>query len=130
MMSKKGFSMIEIVAALGILVVAIISILAIFPVGQRAEKYGESYTNAVNLATKWLEIYESRGWRDGYSLASDDAAWQTDSDYPKLTFKRIFSDAVSADSSDIVSIQVRWQDKGAQHIESFAAKSTSKRPNP
>ncbi|MBI3267035.1 MAG: type II secretion system protein [Chlamydiae bacterium] len=56
--TKKGFTLFEIVIALGILAIGILGILALFPVGLDAQKRAMDYGNMANLAEwKMADIY-------------------------------------------------------------------------
>jgi len=49
--SRQGFSLVEVVLALGITVFALITIMALFPVGLGANRVSIQQTEAINLAT-------------------------------------------------------------------------------
>jgi prepilin-type N-terminal cleavage/methylation domain-containing protein len=48
--NRKGFTLIEIVAALGVLALGILGIMALFPVGLDSQKRALDYSNLVGLA--------------------------------------------------------------------------------
>lgn len=56
--AKNGFTLLEIVVALGLLAIGILGVLSLFPVGLDAQKRALDYSNVRNLAEwKMADIY-------------------------------------------------------------------------
>lgn len=71
--TTTGFTLIEIVIALGILSIGILGVLSLFPVGLDAQKRSFDYSNAANLA-QWqmtVILYESHLTGTANSLTAD-----------------------------------------------------------
>ncbi len=65
---ERGFSLIEIVVALGLLATGLIGVVRLFPVGLRASKRSEVISKAALLAQQQLEELKLRGYA---ALAAD-----------------------------------------------------------
>jgi len=60
--NKKGFSLLEIIFALAILVIGIVGVLALFPVGLKASKRSGDFTMATILAQRQMENIKTAVW--------------------------------------------------------------------
>lgn len=63
---NNGFTLLEIIFALAILIIGIVGVLALFPVGLRASKRGGDFTSATLAAQQVMETVK----RAGYSVYS------------------------------------------------------------
>ena len=61
-MRTRGFSLIEIVVALGLLATGLIGVIRLFPVGLRASKRSEVVSKAALLAQQQLEELKLKGY--------------------------------------------------------------------
>lgn len=92
-MKKHPFTMIEVAFALGVVAIAIVSILGLFPLGFSAAREGMAETYAAETADEmlhWLENeIRSQVWNGGYSDESDFDDYAPD-DFPAVAAREDF----------------------------------------
>lgn len=109
----KGFTLIEIVISLGILLVGILAILALFPVGFDSATRSADLTKAAIFAQFKIEDIK----RIGYPVtAVGTAAPFSD---PRFTYTVQVSTAGLPVNCQQVTLGVSWTYKGSPHNENF-----------
>ena len=112
-MSKKGFSLLEILIALAVMLVGIVGVMSLFPVGLRASKVAENYTLAAILAQQKIDEAKLTGFASLGDVV----------DTPFLSPDNNFSWAqiVSTPLSNLkqITITIRWSDLGSTRKEDF-----------
>ena len=58
---RRGFSLIEVLFAIGVMAIGLLALFAVFVTGTRANAYGKHTAEATNHARQILEIIRSRG---------------------------------------------------------------------
>ncbi len=79
---ERGFSLVEVILALGLLAVALISIAGMFILGGRQVRSGRASSEALSVARAILEEMEGWGFRDTYERYGFDgsaASYEVDS---------------------------------------------------
>ena len=113
--SSKGFTLIEIVISLGILLVGILAILALFPIGFDSAKRSEDLTEATMHAQRIMEEIKNTGYPviiPTTSLSSN-----------RFTYA-VNTAAVTVGTAAVANIQqvtvtVSWEYKGRLYNEPF-----------
>lgn len=111
-MKKRGFSLLEILIALAVMLVGIVGVMSLFPVGLRASKVAENYTLAAILAQYAIDEAKLTAFGglsndNGTFLAPDDAfSWDRVVDTPLANLEQI-------------TITISWSDLGLTRSEEF-----------
>ncbi len=128
--NKKGFSLLEVIFAMAILIIGIVGVLALFPVGLKASKRGGDFTVATFLAQQQLgmikvagySIYGSPGWYN-WKNSGGQPSYLGESSFPSNpNFSWV---AHVEDLSPIVlnlkqvTLSIYWLDGGSQQSEDF-----------
>ena len=71
---EGGFSLVEVILALGLLAMALVSIAGLFVLGGRQVKSGRSSSEALSVARAILEEMEDGGFRRTYEIYGFDGA--------------------------------------------------------
>lgn len=69
---RQGFTLIEIVMALAVLVIGMVGILALFPVGFQASGRAADYTKAAIFAQEKMEEIKMKGFNSAESETEED----------------------------------------------------------
>jgi len=129
--NKKGFSLLEIIFALAILVIGIVGVLALFPVGLKASKRSGDFTMATVLAQRQMENIKTAGWSvykdDGwYNWKSSTVQLSYPGESPFLPNNPNFSwvahvKKLSPTVANLkeVTLSIYWLDGGSQRSEDF-----------
>ncbi|MCK4326682.1 type II secretion system protein [bacterium] len=128
---SKGFTLLEIVIALAILVIGLVGVLALFPTGLRASKRAGDFTTAAILGQQRLESIK----RAGYSLYSTDGWYNWDvsgeteanapaqpfPDQPDFSWNAEVTDTTFTPDLNLkgVNVIIYWQDRGQTRSENF-----------
>ncbi len=75
MNTERGFSLIELVIALGILSVGLVGVMRVFPIGLRASQRTEQSNRAVIAAQRAIETLKLKSWDElveGQTSVQDD----------------------------------------------------------
>jgi prepilin-type N-terminal cleavage/methylation domain-containing protein len=114
--NKKGFTLLEIILALAILVIGVVGVLVIFPVGLRASKRGGDFTMATILAQRQMETIR----RVGHAIYG--TAHHPERTFPAPDDKFSFSvvgTATAIANLSRVTVEIYWIDRGAVRSERF-----------
>ena len=104
--SKKGFSLIEVVAALGLMAMGLLSILAAFSITMRTSERSSKYTEATFLLQRIAEEEKLEGY-DTNNSANVAVAFMN---YPYTFDVTATADAFSG--SVAKKITVKWNEAG------------------
>ena len=120
--NKKGFTLLEIIFALAILVIGIVGVLVIFPVGLRASKRGGDFTMATILAQRQMETIRKAGY-NVYRVTSyrdNSAALLQLFPPPDDNFAfSVVETATAIARLNRVTVEIYWLDKGAVRSKQF-----------
>jgi len=127
----KGFTLLEIIFALAILVIGIVGVLSLFPVGLKASKRGGDFTMAAILAQRQMENIKTAGW-SVYNSQDGWYNWDSPNAQPSYPGESTFLDnpnfswvAQVADLSPAVAnlrqvtLSIYWLDGGSSRQEDF-----------
>lgn len=59
--SRRGFSMIEVLVALGVIATGLLGLMSVFIAGQKANTFGQNMARATNIARQIHEVVRSQG---------------------------------------------------------------------
>ena len=111
--NPKGFTLIEMVMSLGILLIGILAILALFPVGFDSATRSADLAKATIFAQDRMEEIK----RIGYPVAA--VATTAFSD-PRFRFTvAVAQVGAAADNCQLVTLTVSWDYKRTVHSENF-----------
>ena len=111
--NSKGFTLLEIVISLGILLVGILAILALFPVGFDSASRSADLTKATIFAQDQMEDLKRIGYPAtavGTPVAFSD---------PRFNYTVQVSTAGLPNNCQQVTLGVSWDYKGKTHNENF-----------
>lgn len=133
----KGFTLVEIITAIAVLVVGVVGVAQVFPVGLRASKLAGDITIATLVAQKKIEEIKADGYEDisdhlnGSVPNSIDTAVEGDFSYGDDVFSA-FSGTVKGflvEDSDKpgnpidglyrIDVEIKWLDRGSERKEVF-----------
>lgn len=111
-----GFTLIEIVTALAILVIGMVSILSLFPVGFQASGRAADYTKAAIFAQEKMEEIKMKGFDNAKSETEED----TGNTEGKFT-RRVSITDVQEDKGYLkeVIVTVSWKERGKSCEKEF-----------
>ncbi len=85
--SKRGFTLVEIVFALAILLVGLVGVLALFPVGLTASKKAGDYTTAALVGEQIIASIRNAGYNIYGDIPSPPSyAWQVGINPPEFDY--------------------------------------------
>ncbi len=119
-LKKNGFTLIEIIIALTILGIGLISVLSYLPVSLDASKKAADMTIAALIAQKHIEEIKAASLNDIVSADGYDTSgsFLADSDYAGFSYRIDVTNPGASNSKD-VSVSVRWSFKGKDQLETF-----------
>ena len=122
--NKKGFTLLEIIFALAVLVIGIVGVIALFPVGLRASKRGGDFTIATLLAQRQLNMIKRAGQAVYNPYDGDWPDYGEDydeSNYSHFTkWYALFSQpTIGITKLYTVDLKVYWNDRGNERYEEF-----------
>lgn len=120
-MRKKGFSLLELIIAIGVLAVGLVGVLQIFPVGLRASQRAGMMTKTAFLAQNKLEEVKMSGFGSitalppTIPLAGEDGdfEWEITIDKPELNGLN------DNDNMRKVTVTVSWMDRSKKRSKDF-----------
>ncbi|MBU0759182.1 MAG: prepilin-type N-terminal cleavage/methylation domain-containing protein [Candidatus Omnitrophica bacterium] len=121
MIYKKGFSLLELIIAIGVLAVGLVGVLQIFPVGLRASQRAGMMTKAAFLAQNKLEEVKMAGFGSITALPPTillagedrDFEWEITIDKPELNGLN------DNDNMRKVTVTVNWMDRSKKRSKDF-----------
>ncbi len=113
--TKHGFTLIEIITALAIMTIGLLSILALFPVGFHASKRAADFTKVTLFAQGKLEEIKMEGFDNAENEAVSDEG-NTDG----IFSREVTVSSVSGyDNLKEVTVKVSWSERGQTHEQEF-----------
>jgi len=123
--NKKGFSLLEIIFALAILVIGIVGVLALFPVGLKASKRSGDFTMATVLAQRQMETMKRARdiYTNNWAPTGNPQLWGYPNSKefvgnPGYSWKAIVSE-LGITNLRQVTLSIYWLDGGSQRSEDF-----------
>ena len=120
MHKKNGFTLIEILIALLILGIGLVSVLAYLPVALDASKKAADLTTAALIAKKYVEEIKSASFDDISAADAYDTSgvYMADTDFTDFSYMITVSNPGVSNTKD-VAVTVRWSFKGKNISEMF-----------
>lgn len=137
--APRGFSLLEIIVALGIFMVGAASVFSLFAVGAQAHKRAVDMSNAARAAeaifaeleAKWTVVGDlqkrptkggAKGGRKGDHdypvLASGKPPWSVPG-YPEYTYDIQYTPVDEEDNAVMTTVFIHWQRRGQARVETF-----------
>ena len=120
-MRKKGFSLLELIIAIGVLAVGLVAVLQIFPVGLRASRRAGMMTKAAFLAQNKLEEAKMAGFDSITALPPTILLAGEDGDFEwEIIIDKLELDGLN-DNDNIrkVTVTVSWMDRSKKRSKDF-----------
>jgi uncharacterized protein (TIGR02598 family) len=111
--TKKGFTLIEIITALAIMVIGLLSILALFPVGFHASKRAADFTKVALFAQEKLEEVKMKGFDN---VDSFNGQSETEGIFSRQV---TISQVTGYDNLKEITVKVTWTERGQTREEEF-----------
>ncbi|GAH03867.1 unnamed protein product [marine sediment metagenome] len=118
---KLGFTLVEVLVALSVFIVAVVVIIQLFPVGLKSSRASKNETTAINLAQAGLE--SAKGTAYDYVISEFRTRVSLDPTSPFYNFEREpivqFVDT-NLDTSEVdlglkkITVTVFWQESGQE----------------
>ena len=113
--TKCAFTLIEIITALAILAIGLLSILALFPVGFHASKRAADFTQATIFAQDKMEEVKMKG----FDSAQNEAASDTGNTEGIFSREVTVSNVSGYNNLKEVTVKVSWTERGQTREEEF-----------
>ncbi len=125
---KKGYTLVEIIIALTILGIGLVSVMAYLPVALNASRKAADRTKATLIAQGLIEKIKAESYDDITDADSfDTGTYESVSGYSGFEYKIEVTPLGVAPAKDI-NISVRWQFKGKANSETFQTKIVKYNP--
>ena len=120
-MSRKGFSLLELIIAVGVLAIGLVGVLQIFPVGLRASQRAGMITRAAFLAQNKIEEVKMAGFdaitelppKIALSGSEDDFEWE-------IFIDKIDQDGLENDDNiRKITVTVNWIERNRTRSKDF-----------
>lgn len=112
---REGFTLIEIITSMAVMVVGILSILALFPVGFHASRRAADFTKASLFAQEKMEEIKMKGFDAAAEETADDAG-NTDGLFERAV---TVANVSGYDNLKEVTVTVGWTERGQERSEEF-----------
>ena len=111
---KKGFTLIEIITAITIMAVGILSILALFPVGFAASRRAADLTTAALYAQEKMEEIKMKGFANADSFNGE-------TETQGIFTRTVLVTNVSGYNGNLkeITVTVDWTERGKTYDEAF-----------
>lgn len=118
---ERGFSLLELIIAVGVLAIGLVGVLQIFPVGLRASKRAGTITRAAFLAQNKMEEVKMAGFDAITELPPRIPLSGSESDFEwEIFIEEIGLDGLeSSDDMRKVIITVTWTERGRERSKDF-----------
>lgn len=112
----RGFTLIEIITALAIMVIGLLSILALFPVGFHASKRAADFTQVAIFAQEKMEEIKMKG----FDSAKDEKPEDEGNTYGRFKREVVVVPNVDGNSNlKEITVTVTWAERGQTRTEEF-----------
>jgi len=101
---RDGFTLIELVIALAVLVIGLVGIIAVIPLGQRASKDASVISNTAMLATEKIAEIKAYGYDN---IASDPPPFALSGVKDDISWSVRISDVLASDFTQFVTLPVQ-----------------------
>ncbi|MCG2703313.1 MAG: prepilin-type N-terminal cleavage/methylation domain-containing protein [Candidatus Omnitrophica bacterium] len=125
--SLTGFTLIEIIIALTILGIGLISVMAYLPVALDASRRASDLTKATLLAREWIENVRAAAYDDITKADTKITDFVPSAEYAGFEYKIEINPTGAATFKD-VKVTVRWRLKGKLLEESFQTRIAKYNP--
>ncbi|NQV04606.1 MAG: prepilin-type N-terminal cleavage/methylation domain-containing protein [Candidatus Omnitrophica bacterium] len=118
---RRGFSLLELIIAVGVLAIGLVGVLQIFPVGLRASKRAGTITRAAFLAQNKMEEVKMAGFDAIIELPPRIPLSGSESDFEwEIFIEEVELDGLeSRDDTRKVVITVTWTERGRRRSKDF-----------
>lgn len=120
---RKGFTLLEVMISIIILVLGMIAILPLFAVGTQSHKRAIDQTHTSLIAPRIAAMIEENLTDTNPSNLADAQFSEYGQDYRyDATFTRIVAGSANdpiADAAFILKVTVKWKQGGEDHLETF-----------
>lgn len=118
---EKGFSLLELIIAIGVLAIGLVGVLQIFPVGLRASQRAGTLTKAAFLAQNKMEEVKVAGFDAIIELPPKFPLSGTEGDFDwEIFIDEVNLDGVeSSDNIRKVTIRVMWIERSRPRSKDF-----------
>ncbi len=121
---QSGFTLMEILIAVAVLAIGVVSVVNLFPVGLQAARRTANFSDAAALAQRQMELYRSYGYGEIDDMFASDPDY-----YPNQTDTEVFPDdedyrwwmMLEHATLDMfeMTLNIYWLDGGQEQYETF-----------
>ena len=112
---KRGFSLIEVILSLAILILGLVGVILLFPVGFRASRDASLFSEAAVIAQSHLEEIKAIGYKNIQVKEGEEKGlkWQ-------ISFEEVNPDGIR-DSSKLhkAVVTISWRQRGIERKNTF-----------
>lgn len=122
---QSGFTLMEILIAVAVLAIGVVSVVNLFPVGLQAARRTANFSDAAALAQMQMEIYRSYGYGEiDAAFASDPGYYPGQTDTEDFPDNEDYSWWMMLEKHNTlemfeVSLNIYWLDGGQEQYEIF-----------
>lgn len=118
---KRGFSLLELIIAIGVLAIGLVGVLQIFPVGLRASRHSGMITKAAFLAQNKMEEIKMQDFEEIADFSPEIPLSGTDGDFDwEIFIDEVELDGVESDENiRKVSITISWLERNRKRSKDF-----------
>lgn len=118
---KKGFSLLELIIAIGVLAVGLVGVLQIFPVGLRASYRSGMVTKAAFLAKNKIEEVKMADFDAITKIPPDIPLSGTEGDFDWEIFidRPVLEGMESNDDIRKLTVRIKWIERNRERFEDF-----------
>ncbi|MBU1006642.1 MAG: prepilin-type N-terminal cleavage/methylation domain-containing protein [Candidatus Omnitrophica bacterium] len=119
--NRKGFSLLELIIAIGVLAIGLVGVLQIFPVGLRASQRAGTLTKAAFLAQNKMEEVKMAGFDAIAELPPKIPLSGSDPDFEwEIFIDDVALDGIESDDNmRKVKVKVTWTERNNKKTKDF-----------
>ncbi len=114
--TKSGFTLVEVLMALSVFVIAVVVIIQLFPTGLRSSRASKNETMAINLAQAGLESVKGTAYDDVTSESRTQVS--SDPNFERESIVQFVDTNLETVGSDLglkkITVTVFWQESGQE----------------